>query len=112
MKSKHNRNALKPEKDRLTQQLRVYVTKSEEYDLKLKAELIGMSFSSFARHILLEESQRIRVRSLRGIRHELNKIGVNLNQLSRKANKSGELPLRKSIETFHKDIIETLRELG
>jgi hypothetical protein len=112
MKSKHNHINLKPEKDRLTQQLRVYVTKSEELDLKLKAEFIGMSFSSFARHTLLEESQRIKIQKLRGIRHELNKIGVNLNQLARKANASGELPLRKSIESFHKDIIETLKELG
>src|SRR6056297_3172340 len=106
MKSNQKYTATKPEEDRLSQQLRVYVTKNEEIDLKLKAELISMSFSSFARHILLEESQRIRVKSLQGIRHELNKIGVNLNQLARKANTSGELPLKNSIESFHKDIIK------
>ena len=110
MKSNQKYTGTKPEEDRLTQQLKVYVTRSEEIDLKLKAELVGMSFSSFARHILLEQAQSIKPRSYRHLRYELNKIGVNLNQLSRKANESGELPLRKSIESFHNDVVKFLNE--
>lgn len=102
---------LKSNKARLTQQLKIYVTRDEEIDLKLKADIIGMSFSSFARHILLDESNSIKPRRLRHIRYELNKIGVNLNQLTRKSNQSGELPTRNAIEQFHREVKAILVEI-
>lgn len=100
----------KPE-DKVTRQLKVYVTEEEEIILKKKAELVGMSFSSFARALLLEEEIEANPKELRQVRHELNKIGVNLNQMAKKANALGELPSYRLLESLRAELTQMLEEL-
>lgn len=95
----------RPKLDRL---LKVYVTEEEEIELKLKAEITDMSFSSFARAVLMEKQVKANPRELKRIRYELNKIGVNLNQLARRANETGELPGRKKLDSIRHEIITLL----
>lgn len=103
--------AMKPEEEKLNRQLKVYVTSDEEIDLKYKAEILGMSFSSFARAILLEKQFHFNPKELRRIRYELNKIGVNINQLVRRANENNQLPDRKLLKSFEQKIVALVEEL-
>lgn len=105
-----NKHSVK-KRSKLDRQLKVYVTEEEEIELKLKAEITDMSFSSFARAVLLEKQVKANQRELKRIRYELNKIGVNLNQLVRKANETGRFPGKEKLEAFRQDIISILEEL-
>src|SRR5690625_8011971 len=87
----------RPKLDRL---LKVYVTEEEEIELKLKAEITDMSFSSFARAVLMEKQVKANPRELKRIRYELNKIGINLNQLARRANETDEPTGRKKRDSI------------
>src|SRR5690625_7661612 len=78
----------RPKLDRL---LKVYVTEEEEIELKLKAEITDMSFSLFARAVLMEKQVKANHRELKRIRYDLNNLVVNLIELARRANETGLL---------------------
>ncbi|NGP87571.1 plasmid mobilization protein [Fodinibius halophilus] len=78
--------------DKVDQQMKIYVTKDEKLELVDMADTIGMSFSSFARAVLLDYEIEEQPVELHRIRHEINKIGVNINQLAKVANQEGKLP--------------------
>ncbi len=101
----------KPESQKQNRQLKVYVTADEEINLKQKAEILGLSFSSYARAVLLENKIHTDPVELRRIRFEINKIGVNLNQLARKVNQTNELPLSWSIDSLREELLLVLEEL-
>ena len=96
---------------KVTQQLKVYVTEREEIELKQNAEILGMSFSSFARRVLTEEELDFEPKELKRIRYELNKIGVNLNQLAKKANENDRLPEAQRLRKTCHHLIKKLEEL-
>ena len=96
---------------KVTQQLKVYVTEREEIQLKQNAKILGMSFSSFARRVLTEEELNFEPKELKRIRYELNKIGVNLNQLAKKANENDRLPEAQRLRNTCHQLIEKLEEL-
>lgn len=97
--------------EKVTQQMKVYVTETEEAELKANAETLGMSFSSFARAVLTEQELEADPQELQRIRYELNKIGVNINQLARKANESGRLPEARRLEALADRLITKLQQL-
>lgn len=104
-------NSSKKDKDKVNRQLKVYVTGDEEIIIKQKAELLDMSFSAFARALLLEKEIDVNPKELKKIRYELNKIGVNLNQLTKKANRQDQFPDQQRLETMHQKVIEVLKQL-
>lgn len=101
----------KDPENKVSQQMKVYVTKAEEEQLKQNAEIMGMSFSSFARAVLTEEELEVEPKELKRIRFELNKIGVNVNQLARKANETDRLPEAEKLDMISNHLIDTLKEL-
>lgn len=111
MKDNGGHKPNKAEDEKVTQQLKVYVTEDEEVSIKNKAELLDMSFSAFARALLLEEEIDVNPKELKRIRYELNKIGVNLNQMAKKVNQREHLPSYQQLEAIHQKIIEVLKQL-
>lgn len=99
------------QKRKLDQLLKIYVTKPEKVKLVNWAEIVGISFSAFGRAILLDYEFEKDFVDIRRIRFELNKIGVNLNQLAKVANQEGKLPTREQLEKFHKEIINLAEEV-
>lgn len=97
--------------EKVTQQLKVYVTEAEEKQLKQHAETLGMSFSSFARATLLEEDLQMDPKELHRIRYQLNKIGVNLNQLTRKANANDQLLEAQKLDHICQQLMKKLKQL-
>ncbi|KXT75169.1 hypothetical protein STRDD10_00405 [Streptococcus sp. DD10] len=73
---------------------------SEEYDLiKRKVEEAGMrNFNSFARYMLIMgEVKVINFEELRELRHAINKVGVNINQIAKKVNEEDEAGLEELV---------------
>lgn len=101
----------KDPEEKVTQQLKIYVTEAEEIELKYNAKILGMSFSSFARAVLTEEEFKSEHKELKRIRYELNKIGVNMNQLARKANEIGRIPTSQRLEEMYENIVQKIDEL-
>lgn len=110
MDDKNNRYS-KPKNKKLNCQLKVYVTADDEIVLKQKAEVLGLSFSSYARALLLGNKIHTDPVELRRIRFEINKIGVNLNQLIQNLHKPDQLPLSWSIDSLKKELLLVLEEL-
>ena len=97
--------------EKADQQMKVYVTKGEKITLVDMADTIGMSFSAFARAVLLEYEIKENPEELRKIRYEVNKIGVNVNQMSKVANQQGKLPEAQELSTLTHQIVTVLEEL-
>src|SRR5690625_3236826 len=98
----------RPKLDRL---LKVYVTEGEEIELKLKAEINDMSFSSFVRAVLMEKQVKANPRELKRIRHELTKSEINLNQLDCKFNEDSKQSINNKIDSIRHEIITLLEAI-
>lgn len=106
-----NESQRKDPSDKVTEQMKVYVTEDEKEFLMFMVDQLSMSFSSYARQTLLDMELDINIKTLQLIRYELNKIGSNINQLARKANASGQIQETELLEqTLHK-LIQKLEEL-
>lgn len=99
------------EDEKVDQQMKVYVTKDEKIELVEMAETVGMSFSSFARAVLLEYEIEENPEELRKVRYELNKMGVNVNQMSKVANQKGALPAAEELANLKHQIVTVLEDL-
>lgn len=97
--------------EKVDQQMKIYVTQDERIKLVEMAETVGMSFSSFARAVLLEYEIEENPEELRKIRYEVNKIGVNVNQMSKVANQKGVLPAAEELSNLKHLIVTALEEL-
>jgi len=97
--------------EKVDQQMKIYVTKDERIELVAMAEIVGMSFSSFARAVLLEYEVEENPEELRKIRYEVNKIGVNVNQMTKVANQKGALPTTQELSNLKHQIVTVLEEL-
>ena len=97
--------------EKVDQQMKIYVTQDERIELVDMAETVGMSFSSFARAVLLEYEIEENPVELHKIRHEINKIGVNINQLAKVANQQGELPSMGELKKISNFLKEKAQEI-
>ena len=97
--------------EKVDQQMKVYVTKSEKITLVDMADTIGISFSSFARSVLLDYEIEANLVEVRKLRYEVNKIGVNVNQMSRVANRQGELPAAQELSKLKRQMVKVLEQL-
>ncbi|MCW9705220.1 plasmid mobilization protein [Fodinibius salsisoli] len=91
--------------------LKIYLTKGEKARIKKMAKTVGIKYSAFGRSVLLDYEFPKDLLDLRKIRYELNKIGVNLNQIARVANRNGQLPSAKQITQIEHQLLTTLEEL-
>jgi hypothetical protein len=99
------------QKEKLDHLLKIYVSEAEKIKLVRMAEIVGISFSAFGRAVLLEYKFEKDLLDLRKIRYELNKIGVNLNQLAKVANQKNKLPKVEQIAEFKHQLVTVLEEL-
>jgi|APTNR8051073442_1049403.scaffolds.fasta_scaffold02828_10 hypothetical protein len=88
----------------------IRLTPAERHVVELMAERAGVSVAEFARHAIL--GQRMPQRRTRGMDRaivELNRVGVNLNQIAARVNMTGDLAgdfravmaeVRSAIETL------------
>lgn len=101
---------------RKTQQIIFRVT-SDEYDfLSAVARRAGLSVNALSRHSTLSKSKRILIKRVQSANpaliNQLQRIGVNLNQIARRVNQSGRvfhtlLPLCEELERIiNKEISE------
>jgi hypothetical protein len=67
--------------------IQFWVTESEYNMVKDKADYCGLSISEYMRNVGVDGA--IIKRDFKDIFYELNKIGVNINQLAKRANESG-----------------------
>ncbi len=99
--SDHKRNHL----------LKIYLTEGEKAKIKKMAKTVGITYSAFGRAVLLDYEFKKDLLDLRKIRYELNKIGVNLNQLTRIANQNKRLPEVERIAKIERQLLTTLDKL-
>ena len=78
-----------PEAERRTRTIGVRVTDAEYDELRANAELVSSTLSEYGRAALL--GFRVRAKADDEAIHKLNRIGVNLNQLTRVANATGRI---------------------
>ncbi|SMO38839.1 plasmid mobilization protein [Fodinibius sediminis] len=106
-----NGSSTKDPDQKLDQLMKLYVTKEEKLELVDMADTIGISFSSFARAVLLEYEIEEDPVEIRKLRYQANKIGVNVNQLAKVANQQGQLPARQQLDNINQQIINILNQL-
>ena len=104
-------NDTEAHRKKLDHMLKIYVTKAEKIKLVRLADLVGISLSAFGRAVLLEYKFEKDLVDLRKIRYELNKIGVNVNQLARVANQEGKLPTRRQLEELTREIVSLVEQI-
>jgi hypothetical protein len=88
-----------------TAPIRVHATPRERSELEVEAARRGVSLSSFAHDLMFRRfAEAGRVAGTRqnpqaaALLHELNAIGVNLNQLMRHGHQTGELGAQRLFE--------------
>jgi len=98
------------EGERRTVHLGVQLTPSEQAELKTAAEQQGATLSAYVRELCLRRSQAVvaatrRNPEAKALADELRAIGINLNQLARYANTTGDLAGRAD------ELNDSLRDL-
>lgn len=94
----------KDQQQKLDHLLKIYLTEGEKDRIEKMAKTIGVSYSAFGRAVLFEYKFPKELIDLKKIKYELNKIGTNLNQLTRVANQKGQLPKAKRIDRMRRKI--------
>jgi|SRR5699024_6605089 len=107
----HSEGNQKDPEEKQDQLMKLYVTKDEKIQLVDMADTIGVSFSSFARAVLLDYEIEADLVEIRKLRYQANKIGVNINQMARVANQSGDLPTHKQLADIKQQLIQILERL-
>lgn len=90
------------EKDRIRKhQINIRLTETEYENAKQKAEYCGLSMSEFIRKQIMEgliiKYERFDIKALT---NELNKIGVNVNQIAKHINENGGEYDRQDMESL------------
>lgn len=105
----------KPDAEKLTRRLPHIRCTEAEYELvSSRAEKAGLSLSEYVRRMALDGEVTIREEHFEfAFIHELKKIGVNINQQTRIANATGEMPpelkrLWGKLEKILDHILETI----
>jgi hypothetical protein len=82
----------------------IRVTDADYAKLKSDAEKTGLKFAEHVRQLLVK-GKSVNTDALAAVRKEINKIGVNMNQLAHQANAAGY------DDSIYLDAIDTLNEL-
>ncbi|HEM2744125.1 TPA: plasmid mobilization relaxosome protein MobC [Streptococcus suis] len=90
---------------------RFFVDEQEERFIKQKMDEVGIvNFSQFAREMLIfGEVKKIDFDRLKQLRLEMNRIGVNVNQIAKRVNENGEADSEEVIECLA--LLNELKEL-
>ncbi len=96
---------------RLTERLFLRVSLEDRIEIALAAERAGLTVSSYLRHVALERNVTIQITQQidPAIRAELNRIGVNLNQMTLAANRGRFVP-PEVVEVICAQIEDILRQ--
>lgn len=101
----------KPAEETRSEFVRVRVTSSERDRIERQAEKAGLSLSAYSRKVLLRHRVRPAVTSVDAAAlADLNRIGVNLNQIARHLNSRGAVP--DDLETTLADIRRAIEMLA
>lgn len=74
------------------EEIKLMLTKEEKEIIKSKAESLNMNVSEFIRKAMSVGSfVKVDTRGLDSLTFEINKIGVNINQIAKKLNENGSL---------------------
>lgn len=103
----------KTETDRRGEQLRVRVRPDELAAIEQRAAACNMPLSDFIREQALSGAVRIRqFNTLSAIdRHDLARIGSNLNQIARACNATGDTTRARNIEAYLEELRQFLSRL-
>lgn len=71
--------------EKLNDRIFIRVTKEEKQEMSKKAEKAGLKFSRYVRNACLSENIIV-INGFKEFARELNKVGVNLNQIARLCN--------------------------
>ena len=105
-KGRGGRPAL-PDSERRTHRIGVNVNEAERQVIEAKAEATGLSVGVYLRQA--GTGARLSSRASDRLYHELSRIGVNVNQMARMANATGQLPELEKLQVLLAQILE-LRE--
>lgn len=96
-----------------TELLRVRLSAEERRTIRARAEECGKPTSTFVRELALGSVPRARPgRVEEKLIYHLGRIGNNLNQLARRANATGRLPERRSLDTVLEELLGALRRIA
>ena len=104
---------MKREKRTTKSPVKVYLTKTEHERLTRLAKLSGYSRSSYMRSLLRGLVPKPTPSSeLLSFVYELNKIGVNINQIAKVANMTGNVMEREYADNYRelKNLIDRIKE--
>lgn len=103
------------EKRKRSVQKLIRLTEEEARFISTKVSESGMAnFNSFARIMLIMgEVKILNFEELRELRKEINRIGVNVNQIAKKVNEDDQVSLNElsQILELQKDLKETVNQL-
>lgn len=104
----------KREKRKRMIQKKIRLTEEEDRFISTKVSESGMAnFNSFARIMLIMgEVKILNFEELRELRKEINRIGVNVNQIAKKVNEDDQISLNElsQILELQKDLKETVNQ--
>ena len=87
--------------------LSLRLTEEEKEKIREKSEQAGMSISDYTRAILLssknvKRKQKINCEAVKMLAYEINRIGVNINQIAKKINSTRDIDIQ---------VLETLKNI-
>lgn len=87
--------------------LSLRLTEKEKEEIREKAEQLGLSVSDYVRSVLISSKSirrksRVDCEAIKQLVYEINKIGVNLNQIAKEVN---------SIRDIDIQVLESLRNI-
>ena len=95
--------------------LSLRLTEEEKEKIREKAEQASLSISDYARAVLLStknirRKQKMDCEAIKRLVYEINKIGVNLNQIARKINTSRDIDIQvlESLRNMEYALVEIL----
>ena len=91
------------------ERITVRFTPEQYANIRAKAEFANMSLSEYMR-LAADKNRILRIDGLRELSNQVVRIGVNLNQLTYRANISREIP-KKAVLNMQKDIHEIKDEI-
>lgn len=104
---------MKKEKRNEKAPVKVYLTSEEHNKLEILAERSGYSKSSYMRQLLCGlVPPQMPPKEFHDFVYELNKIGVNLNQIAKVANMTGDIKADEYNKNYEelKDILSKIRD--
>lgn len=88
------------EKDRVrTKEIRIKVTEEELQYAKDKAECCGLTMSEYIRKVIKDGVIiKLETCDIKGLSNELNKIGININQIAKRVNETKGQSINEDME--------------